>query len=108
MGVLAKLARFFGILAPRFTVPREALMYFANPGAWKPVTSSNVGSIGYYASVQRGAKSVLGVHFHTSDTTYYYDVPSVSTWLSFCAAPSKGKWVWAELIRKNVPFAGPY
>lgn len=90
--------RIFGYGPRKAGDTRETIeAYFARPGVWVKVSSSNVDSIAYYDGRDR---KVLGVRFHggTSKITeyHYYDVGQ-SLFQEMLRTGSKGKFVWAKL-----------
>lgn len=62
-----------------------------------------VGSSNVRAARYDGTKGLLAVIF-SSGCTYGYQGIDPNTALSFVRAPSKGKWVWAQLRNAGVPY----
>lgn len=96
--------RIFGYGPRKAGDTRETIeAYFARPGVWVKVSSSNVDSIAYYDGRER---KVLGVRFHggTSRITEYhfFDVPS-SVYRALLASQSKGKYFWST-VRDRYPY----
>lgn len=73
--------------------PSESI-YLTNKG-FQTVVSSNVSAV-----AKQG--DVLIVRFH-GGATYGYPT-SGDRFNDILSAPSKGKWVWRELVRKGVPY----